>query len=111
MITYDQFIHMIGKLYSAVMTGMKTRQYRVRLHVNNYTASPNSGCWLLRLFGCLSFEEDALEAQLNRRDRYHHFSTLWTMVNSQVNKIQTKVFSSKHHIRNPYNSLYELSRT
>ena len=75
---------MIGKLYSAIHHGLQARKFRVRIHTNNYSEIPPPHCWKLRFFGCLSYEEDTLGAQLNRRDRYQVFRLLWTRINQQV---------------------------
>ena len=101
--TYREFIFMVGKLYSAVNAGLAQRNFRIRLHANNYSESPQQGCWMLRLFGCLSFEEDTLGAQLNRRDRYQNFRALWTQVNSHVS---TKIYSIKNCKLSYFRSLY-----
>ena len=83
LITYTEQIHMLGKLFSAILSAVRTRGYRIRLFMHSaYDGSQQS--WPLRFFGCLSRENGTLETNLNRSLRLSNFTALHKLFNPQV---------------------------
>ena len=89
-INYAEFIHMLGQLYSAILTGLTRRNYRIRLHVTNYQLNASHfpvATERLRIFGTISYEGDSLSARWNRKERYHHFKHVWNEVTPMVSQV------------------------
>ena len=76
--------HLFGHLFSAIISNLKSRGYRIRTHINNTYVEPNNGRIYIRLLGCLSYETSPLEAEYNRMDRRNKYSYLHSEVNSLV---------------------------
>ena len=85
LITYQDFICMIGRLYSCLLRAIKDRGYRLRLFVHH-----NSDDQLyvkhapLRIFGCLSLEHSTFETNLNRSFRLSNFRLMHKVYNLEV---------------------------
>ena len=76
--------HLLGRLFSAILSSLKTRGYRIRIYINNTNTEPKNGPIFIRLLGCLSYETNPLEVKYNRIDRRNKFAYLHSEVNSQV---------------------------
>ena len=75
---------LFGHLFSAVLSSLKSRGYRLRTHINNTYVEPDNGRIFIRLLGCLSYETNPLEAEYNRMDRRNKYAYLHSEVNTQV---------------------------
>ena len=75
---------LFGHLFSAILSNLKRRGYRIRTHVNNTHTEPDNGRIYLRLLGCLSYETNSLEAEYNRMDRRNKYAYLHSEINAMV---------------------------
>ena len=76
--------HLLGRLFSAILSNFKRRGYRIRTHINNTYDEPENGRIYLRLLGCLSYETNHLEAEYNRMDRRSKYAFLHSEINTMV---------------------------
>ena len=76
--------HMIGHLFSAIISNLRRRGYRIRTHINNTYSEAENGRIFIRLLGCLSYETSSLDAEYNRLDRRSKYAYLHSEVNSLV---------------------------
>jgi len=77
---------LLGQLFSAVLSNLKRRGYRIRTHINNTYEEPENGQIYLRLLGCLSYETNPLEAEYNRMDRRNKYAYLHSEINTMVSR-------------------------
>ena len=94
---FDQYLHlrdsshdlqpirrMLGRLFSALLSSLQRTSYRLRIYSNDSRDLNNPSPFRLRLFGCLSFETEPLDAELNKTLRLRNFVVLHTSINRQV---------------------------
>ena len=78
------FNRMLGRLFSAIQSGLADTEYRIRIFSNDNRENGRSGSYHLRLLGCLSQESTQLDADLNKSLRLKNYVILHTSVNPQV---------------------------
>ena len=76
--------HLFGHLFSAILSNLKGRGYRIRTHINNTYHEAENGRIHLRLLGCISYETNSLEAEYNRMDRRNKYAYLHSEINTLV---------------------------
>ena len=81
-----EYHRMCGTLFSAIISSLRPKQYRLRLHFNGGSKSSQNFC-TMRFFGCLSYEESPDDAQLNRYERLNNYNVLHTEINPRVSLI------------------------
>ena len=76
--------HLLGHLFSAVLSNLTHRGYRIRTYINNTYTEPATERIFIRLFGCLSYETSPMEADYNRIDRRNKYAFLHSEINPLV---------------------------
>ena len=84
---------MLGHLFSAILSGLRSSGYRIRIFSND-TQTEGQSSYRYRMLGCLSMEQSQLDADINKSQRLRNFTVLHTSINPQVNPIHI-VFSSQ----------------
>ena len=75
---------LFGRLFSAILSNLKRRGYRIRTHINNTYHEVENGRIHLRLLGCISYETNSLDAEYNRMDRRNKYAYLHSEINTLV---------------------------
>ena len=84
---------LLGRLFSAVLSNITRRGYRIRTFINNTRNVPDGGQMFVRLLGCLSYETNPSDADFNRLDRRNKYVFLHTEVNSLVSLVKLSLCS------------------
>ena len=90
-ISYREMCKLLGRLFALILSSMKRRGYRIRTHINNTHTCLQNGRFPARLFGCLSFESTAFDAEYNRMDRLGNYVNLHQKVNPLVSTTEILV--------------------
>ena len=80
-VSVKEFQHLLGHLYSVIISGVNFQRYRIRLYHNSVFKLSH---FVVRIFACLSCETEASEAFINREERLRNFGILHHEINPQV---------------------------
>ena len=78
---------LLGRLFSAVLSSLTRRGYRLRHYINNTYTEPVGGRIFVRILGCLSYETNSTDADFNRLDRRNEYAFLHSEINPSVSYI------------------------